>query len=372
MRTLALGLAGLSAFFVGLTLEGCKTPCVIGAEGCDCTAGGACDPGLSCLSQVCVNAGPNPDEQSNDDETTTNTTDPGDGDPGDGDPGDGDGDGSKLDALDGETGEPCIDTGCKKVDMLFAMDGSASMQEEINSLKAGQAFLSIVGTLENLNCGGIDYRIGVTGDNNNGWVIPNGWADPNPWFDSGTFTQAQMSVHFQAAATKVGSSGGAGLGCEHVLTSAVDLLGNDTSGFLRDDALLVLVLMTDVDDYGWYDQLGGNTCGAGCNVSGQPVQVLQDTLVALKDGDSAGVSTIVIAGDPAINGGSNICSQPQSCGLPVEAYHAERLYEFATLQAGTNGYFADICAGPTAVPDAVQAALADNIDLACQEFEPEG
>jgi hypothetical protein len=157
-----------------------------------------------------------------------------------------------------------------------------------------------------------------------------------------------------------------------VLTSAVGLLDDDMSGFLRDDALLVLVIMTDVDDYGWYDQANGNDCGIGCNVSGQPVQTLQDTLLALKGDDPAGVATIVIAGDPNANAGVNFCGQPQSCGGQNEAFHAVRLYEFAGLQAGTNGFTADICAGASAVPDAVEAALADNIDLACQEFEPVG
>jgi hypothetical protein len=335
---------------------------------------------------TCVNAGPNPNEVSNDETTgnttnTTNTTNPGDGDgdtgPGDGDgdtgPGDGDGDtGPKLDMGTGETDGPCVETGCKKVDMLFALDGSASMIEEINALKAGQAFLGITEALEGLNCGGIDYRIGVTGDNDNGWITPNGWADPNPWFDSGTYTAAQISVHFQAAATLVGNSGGAPLGCEHVLTSAVGLLGNDSSGFIRDDALLVLVIMTDVDDYGWYDQIDGNSCGLGCDVSGQPVQTLQNTLVALKADDPAGVATIVIAGDPTANAGQNFCGQPQSCPGPVSAFHADRLYEFASLQNGTNGFTADICDGAAAVPQAVQTALNDNIDLACQDFEPVG
>jgi hypothetical protein len=388
MRKLALSLVGVSAFLIGLSLEGCKEPCVIGSEGCECTAGGACDPGLTCLSQTCVNAGPNPDEFSNDDETTSNTTnttnpgdgDPGDGDPGDGDPGDGDGDpgdgdgdtGPKLDMGESETDGPCVDTGCKKVDLLFAMDGSASMIEEINALKAGQAFLAITNTLENLNCGGIDYRIGVTGDNDNGWITPNGWADPNPWFDSETYTAAQISVHFQASATLVGNSGGADLGCEHVLTSAVGLLANDNSGFLRDDALLVIVTMTDVDDYGWYDQINGNDCGIGCGTPGQPVQTLQDTLLSLKGDDPAGIAAIVVAGDPTANAGANFCGQPQSCGGFNSSFHAERLYEFAGLQAGMNGFTADICAGPNAVPDAVEAALADNIDLACQEFEPVG
>ena len=375
MRKLALLLAAATSFLVGVSLEGCSDSCVVGSEGCDCTSGGGCDPGLTCLSMTCVNAGPMPFDVGDDVDTTTETststgttgttsttgttTDTNDT-------------GTKLDMGTADDGNPCVDTGCKKVDMLFALDGSLSMIEEINALKAGAAFLGIVDALENLNCGGIDYRIGVTGDNDNGWVTPNNWASPNPWFDSSEFTAAQISVHFQAAATKVGNSGGASLGCEHVLSSAVNLLGNDQSSFMRDDALLVLVLMSDVDDYGWYDQLGGNSCGVGCNVAGQPVQVLQDTLVALKGGDSAGVSTIVIAGDPMSNAGDNFCGQPQSCGAPTSAFHAERLYEFASIQGGMNGYVADICDGAAAVPTAVQTALTDNIDLACQEFEPVG
>jgi hypothetical protein len=388
MRKLALGFAAVSAFFTGLTLEGCKEACVIGSEGCDCTAGGACDPGLQCLSKTCVNAGPNFEEgadaetgNTDNDDNDDNTDDPtgdGDGDTSDDDPtGDGDGDGPKLDTIEDETDSAetgdCVETGCKKVDMLFALDGSLSMTEEINALKAQQAFLGIVDALEGLNCGGIEYRIGVTGDNNNGWITPNGWANPKPWFDSADFSPAEIAVHFQNAATVVGNSGGASLGCEHVLSSTVALLATDQSGFIRDDALLVIVLMTDVDDYGWYDQIGGHTCGqVGCATPGQPVATLQNTLVTLKDGDPAGLAAIVIAGDPMANGGVNLCGQPQSCGAPTSAFHAERLYEFAGLQEGMNGFTADICAGAAAVPQAVEAALTDNIDLACQEFEPVG
>src|SRR5690554_1435487 len=360
MRQLALGFAAVSAVFVGFALEGCRDQCVVGAEGCECTAGGACDAGLQCLSKTCVNAGTNYDDSDDGDDPTgdtsndDNTTIPGDGD-GDGGDGDGDGDtGPKLDTLEDSDDGPCIDTGCKKVDLLFALDGSASMSEEINALKAGAAFLSIVSTLEDLNCGGIDYRIGVTGDNNNGWVTPNTWQSPNPWFDSSELTPQDISVHFQNAATQIGNSGGASLGCEHVLSSAVGLLDGDTSGFVREDVLLVLVFISDVDDYGWYDQLGGSGCPAfGCPDSGQPVQALQDTLIALKGGDTAGLATIVVAGDPGVNAGLNGCQQPRSCGAPIEAYHAERLYEFAMLQEGMNGFTADICAGPNAVPEAV-------------------
>jgi hypothetical protein len=387
MRKLALAFTGLSAFFVGLVLESCKAPCEVGMEGCECTTGGACNPGLTCLSNLCVNAGPNPNEQSDEAETgdsnTTNPGDgdpddgnPGDGDPGDGDPGDGDGDGDgdKLDMPgESDTDQPCSETGCKKVDLLFALDGSLSMIEEIDALKAGQAFLAITTTLENLNCGGIDYRIGVTDDNDHGWLTPDNWADPNPWFDSESYTAAQISVHFQAASTNVGV-GGTPLGCEHVLTSAVNLLEGDTTGFLRDDALLVLVLVSDTDDLGEYEMLGNNTCGVACQYPSSPVQTLYDTLVGLKGGDPAAVSAIVVAGDPSVNAGQNFCGQPGSCacGLDCLALHADRLYEFASLQVGSNGYAADICDGADTVPQAVEAALSDNIDLACQEFEPVG
>ena len=383
MRKLALSLAAFCATATGFFIQGCNTEeaCTIGSEGCDCTVGGACDPGLTCLSMICVNAGTSTTQGSGE-TTASSTTDPSTTDPSTTDPSTTDpsatdsnmtdSTGPKLDTVEDTDEMPCAETGCKKIDMLFAMDGSLSMIEEIQALYNGGAFLSIVQTLEDINCGGIDYRIGVTGDNDNGWITPNNWADPNPWFDSGTYTAAEISVHFQAAATKVANSGGASVGCEHVLSTAVNLLGNDNSGFIRDDALLVLVLMSDVDDYGAYDQANGNDCGFGCNVSGQPVQTIQDTLIALKGGDDTGVATVVIAGDPLVNGGVNICGQPQSCGAPVQAFHGTRLYEFAMLQSGMNGFAADICDGPSAVPDAVEAALTDNIDLACQEFEPVG
>lgn len=37
--------------------DGGMEDCPVGSESCECTAGGACDPGLTCASQVCVNLG---------------------------------------------------------------------------------------------------------------------------------------------------------------------------------------------------------------------------------------------------------------------------------------------------------------------------
>ena len=76
--------------------SGVCTDCPIGSEGCECTAGGSCDPGLICDAGLCSPASGDGDG------------DPGDGDPGDGDPGDGDGDPDPL-CGDGvvDVGEEC-------------------------------------------------------------------------------------------------------------------------------------------------------------------------------------------------------------------------------------------------------------------------
>ncbi|MCA9691133.1 MAG: hypothetical protein R3A51_02335 [Nannocystaceae bacterium] len=377
--------------------------CQLGAEGCDCTDGGGCDPGLSCLSGKCVDpggttAGPSTgdsdsDGSTSDGETTAGTDSGSDGtttiepttdpsttiepttdpsttvepttDPSETDPSETDTDSSTTDPF-------CIPEGCKAIDLLFALDGSGSMATEINALSAAQAFASVVSLIEDINCGDIDYRIGVTDDNDGGFFTPNNWNGPNPWFDSMDMTPDEIAQAFQGAAAGVLSFFSTPTGCEHVLTSANALLTTDNTGFLRDEALLVVVLITDVDDYGAYDQQGGNMCGIGCNKAGPPVSSIYNNLVSLKGGDPAGVAAIVIAGDPSVNGGVNFCGQPGTCcgGFDCDVFHADRLWDFSAMQAGQNGFTANLCDGPQSVPSSVEAALNGSIDLACQAFEP--
>jgi hypothetical protein len=254
--------------------------------------------------------------------------------------------------------------------MLFVLDSSGSMIEERQALAATNAFTQIVDTLAGINGGGIEYRIAVSDDKDGGYEVPAGWAG-DPWFDSTELTVDEIADAFNGAVGAI--NGEPPLGCEHVLTSAVDLLDGDASGFVRDDALLVLVLVTDVDDYGAYDQQGGNVCGIGCATAPTSVATLLATLVDdVKGGQMAGVAAIVVAGDPNVNDGSNFCDQPGSCGCAggdCAIYHADRLWEL-TDSLATNGYAADLC--NVTVPDAVDTALTASIDLACQNFEPEG
>lgn len=359
--------------------------CPVGAQGCPCTQGGGCDGDLMCQGGLCQpplqpttgpgsTTGPEPGTTSTDsgsgsatttvDPTTTtmtsavsSTTDVG----------------PKLDVgSDTTTGVPA--QGCTKIDMLFVLDGSGSMIEERQALAQVDAFTSIVQTLAMLGDGNIDYRIAVTTDNDDGYLTPGCWKEPDPWVSSVGHTPQEVAQAFSCAVSAFGNNNfEASVGCEHVLTSAVDLLDGDPSGFVREDALLVLVLVTDVDDYGAYDQQGGNDCGIGCATKPMPVDSLTQRLIAnVKQGEADGVAAIVIAGDPGVAAGQNFCGQPGSCGcggLDCAVFHADRLYQFVAM-LGQNGHAADLCVGANAVPDAVETALTENIDLACEQFEP--
>jgi hypothetical protein len=368
------------AFAVGLGLGvagscgGGGQDCPVGGEACPCTEGGACDPGLSCLSNVCVALDPGTEEggPSTSAGTTASTeggTSAGTMTTGVDDTTGGGADGPKLDVRSDDTGiGPAM--GCSAIDMLFVLDSSASMSPERQALAATDAFTQIVTILEGLNRGGIQYRIGVTNDNDDGFFVPGGWNQPDPWFDSEVLGTDGVVQAFNGAVGQI--TGEPPLGCEHVLTSATDLLDGDPSGFVRADALLVLVLLTDVDDYGAYDQQGGNICGLGCATAPDPVADLTTRLVDdVKGGQMDGLAAIVIAGDPNIAGGMNFCNQPGTCcgGGDCSVFHADRLWQFAGM-LGANGYTSNLC--NTSAPDAVETALTASIDLACMSFDPEG
>jgi hypothetical protein len=325
--------------------------CTIGSERCQCTKGGACDPGLTCLSGVCVD----PD--------------------GGGNGGTGQGGGVGGIGQGGQGNNDCVPgEGCTAIDVIFAFDSSASMTEEINALASAQAFQGVAQALAAINCGQIDYRVGLTNDNGGGFFVPAGWTGSVPWFDSLSMSDAEIATAVNGAAAAVASSGGASLGCEHVLTSAAQLAVSDATGFVREGALLVLVLMTDVDDYGAFEHTPPADFCHPCDEPVTPVATLRDNLVALKGGDPAAVAAVVLAGDPNVLAGVNFCSAPASCCAGGDCdsfgtFHATRLWEFAAA-LGDNGVTHDICQGPSSLPLAVNQALGGQIDLACQELMP--
>lgn len=54
---------------IGIAVSACnkEEDCPLGTEGCQCTTGGACDPGLKCLSGHCVNPSSSSDGQAGQD-----------------------------------------------------------------------------------------------------------------------------------------------------------------------------------------------------------------------------------------------------------------------------------------------------------------
>jgi hypothetical protein len=109
-------------------------------------------------------------------------------------------------------------------------------------------------------------------------------------------------------------------------------------------------------------------------MSGQPVATIHQNLLSLKNDVPEALAAIVIAGDPNVNDGVNFCDQPGSCcgGLDCQVFHATRLWNFAGMLAGQNGVTANLCDGAASVPSAVENAFNGDIDLACQNYMPEG
>ncbi|HZO16826.1 MAG TPA: hypothetical protein VFB62_26295, partial [Polyangiaceae bacterium] len=116
------------------------TSCPVGSERCPCTNGGACDSGLECLSGLCV-----------------------DPTPGNGGAGGATSTGGGF--SNGSGGQTNCDMGCKKLDILFSIDHSQSMAQEVTALAATQAFTEVINTIAAVNCGDIEFRVGLTDDN---------------------------------------------------------------------------------------------------------------------------------------------------------------------------------------------------------------
>lgn len=191
------------------------------------------------------------------------------------------------------------------VDILFVVDDSGSMAEEQQNVAANfQAFIQFTAGL------GIDYHIGiVTTDTSNGGELvapyiantgPDATADPVAAFVS---------------AVNVGTSGSAserGLQSARLaLTSpAVD---GANAGFLRDDALLSIIFVSDEEDQSTGD-----------------VAEYVDAYVAAKDYDADAVIASAVAGDV-----------PLGCdGAGGSATAGTRYFDVA---ATLGGVFASIC-----------------------------
>ncbi len=257
---------------------------------------------------------------------------------------------------------------CSAVDILFVVDDSGSMRHERDNLRANfPGFIAELDAFRNSDGDSLDYRVAVTTttpdydyidrrpilgdvpvsvDGANGELLRNCGA-PRPWLERG---DAAMADTFACLADVP-----AALGVLEMPLHAVELAfgarvdDGTNAGFLRDDALLVLVLVTDEDDQSvWMTATNWPVFGGPGAPS--PVSDFYDMLVNLKGGNPENLVGVAISG-PSGGGGET---------------DAPRVHAFLDLMA-PNSYWTDISGSDYSTP--LQEAL-EVIEGSCENFIP--
>jgi hypothetical protein len=242
---------------------------------------------------------------------------------------------------------------CKKMDIVFVIDNSGSMQQEQQNL--AQNFPKFVDVINNYKTKGgdqLDYRVAVTtsddGKEGGKFIATRAAGAPNgcspgparPWLER---ADGDVAGAFSCRA-QVGTNGSnIERPLESMLLSVTTATGansSSNSNFVREDALLAFVVITDEDE-------GGTE-----NKPKRPVSEYPPEFDKVK-GERGRWASAVIAGPTAC----------KSDGLG-NAAEAKRLKEFIT-DVGKNGVFASICTGD--LTDGLTQALT-KFDQACREF----
>jgi hypothetical protein len=279
-------------------------------------------------------------------------------------------------------GGPDADEGageCRKMDLIFVIDDSGSMGEEQTNLRSNFPMFAQLLNSYTISTGEtLDYRAAITttGITANITIQPPmipGFPPfpPTPAPQTGLdgrFRQAcgmtrswlertdpNMATTF-ACAADVGTGGPAIEMPLRASQLAATLATNP--GFLRDDALLGIVILTDEDDCS-RTATTFTTAGDNCATNGDTGLQMPAEVVAALDtikGDRGRWAAAIIAGQTTCE---------SSFGAAEEGI---RLKQFQQ-QAGTNVVFGDICGGNLA--PALQQAL-ETFQAACENFPPIG
>ena len=276
---------------------------------------------------------------------------------------------------------------CTKIDFVFVVDNSGSMSEEQQNL--GTNFPRFVTAIEAFRTRSglpLDYRLAVTTTGISHTItIPDqqipGFPIPLPgqtiretgedgafqkqsscgmsrrWLQKG---DANVAQNF-ACVAEVGTDGASfEMPLEGMKRSLVDRVTDGTNaGFLRTDALLALIFLTDEDDC----STAATSFTAKDDSCAPPPPGLVSipeyltTLDTVKGGGAAGRSRWA----SAVIAGPNDCDS--SFG---SARTATRMLEFVR-QAGTNAVFSSICAGNLSA--GLTSALG-TFKAACDNFQP--
>ncbi len=288
-----------------------------------------------------------------------------------------DGNGDGADASPPNFGEP---EACTNIDLLFVIDDSGSMSEEQANLTTNfSKFADIIKNYRNVDDKPVDFRIGVTTTGRDMSFV----LDPNPPFpipgippfpkqtfnesgDNGILKQpsgggprwltgddASLSSKFSDLA----SVGTTGPSTEMpLLMTRWALQAPENNGFLREDALLGIIYLTDEDDCSrvqddWEEGGSHGVCGS------RPDEIIdvQDFIVDfdnIKGGSGRWAAAIVAA-------------QSDCMSTLGDATEATRLKQFAAAAGDDSVAWSSICSGD--LTGALQAAL-DKFDASCAAF----
>ena len=285
-------------------------------------------------------------------------------------PGGGDGDGAgSIDAGGAERADarPAGDwpdaapsAACDKMDILFVIDDSGSMGQEQDNLAANfPQFVSVLESFTNADGALIDYHVGVTTTGvSKSWsmqTIPG--LPPIPESQSGDDGRlrggascgmsggwlargdADVTGKFSCAAS-VGTDGPVDeMPLEGLRLALTDRMADGSNaGFLREDALLAVVILTDEEDCSRTDN--NFTLGLGADICDAPSPVASYvTAIDGVMGDRSRWAAAIIAGV-----GPGACSSDLG-----NAEEATRLLDFAA-QVGPNAITSSICEGDLATP----------------------
>ena len=286
---------------------------------------------------------------------------------------------------------PSGDPACDKMDILFVVDDSGSMGEEQTNLGANfPRFVAVLDDYIAASGAPLDYRVGVTTTSKplttvifppSGSPVPvmrdvadgprgalltgRGCEMTQPWLERG---EPDVAARF-ACVANVGTDGALIemplLMWELALTERV--ADGTNAGFLREDALLAVVILTDEDDCSNDADLieirsDDSSSSVGpidrCDPSSMNLVALDRVLMTVDTlkADRGRWAVAVIAGP-----GPGPCSSEFGT-----AQDAVRLREFID-RVGPNAVLSSICEGDLAAP--LMQAL-DTFDAACRRFPP--
>lgn len=301
------------------------------------------------------------------------------------------GDGSiKLDTENadgtGNGAEGAGGAGCEKVDFLFVIDSSASMEDEqSNLLGSFPGFITAIEDTLDLT----DFHMMVV---DAGSVVGGGCdgtlgagrttsaSGANCGLAGSTRYATQDQADLGAAFSCMGARGFAGPGDEQTMDALVAAIGplnadgGCNSGFLRDDAILVVTIITDEEDSPSdtvaIPPLDGSCAPADAdpNSSGNP-DTWVAAVVAAKAGNEAAAVVLSLLGDCDLGGScQGIVLDTANPAAPVTgAEPAPRIRQFT--ESFGFGSVGPVCAADY-TPFFLDAVSV--IESACDDFVPPG